>query len=126
MCVTWCHRQKCLFFNHTSCSPRDCEFAGEDNGDCRTCQNRNGAICGLTGEPILPAGGCCHWGVRRMADRQKITFDALEMLYIGTNETIFDVLTGFEVPFEVNPDGEVWINLADLPGLPLVYGVGTE
>lgn len=91
-----------------------------------TCQNREGATCGLTNEAVLPTRGCCHWGVRRMEGRQKVTPDTLEMLYIGTNETVSDVLAGFDVPFEVS-QGDVWItDLADLPGLPLVYGVGTE
>jgi len=126
MCVTLCHRHRGrLYFNHEDCADYGCPLAEEAGRTCDGCRHRQGAYCGLTREP-LPAGGCCHHNVELISGPQRITRAMIEMLLPGANENVCDVLDGFDVPYQVDADGAVWIDPDEVPGLPVVYGLGTE
>jgi hypothetical protein len=54
-----------------------------------------------------------------------ITLSDLKMVGVGWNETVGDVLTGFEIPYEVDEAGSVWLDPAIL-ALPVIYGEGWD
>jgi len=47
------------------------------------------------------------------------------MLGPGSNETIRDVLNGFDVAYRIDDRGDVWVDVDELR-LPDIYGVGTN
>jgi len=47
------------------------------------------------------------------------------MLGLGANETVAEVLAGFDLPFQVDQPGRAWLDPAAL-SLPDTYGRGTE
>ena len=71
------------------------------------------------------SGGCCHHNVEPIAGRQPITLDMLVMLGVGANETVADVLDGFEVVYEVGEAGRFYVDPSDL-SLPDTFGRGTD
>lgn len=125
MCVTWCHRLGLLYFNHFDCDRRECRFAGVEGEDCAGCRHCRGSICGLTGA-AHPWGGCCHYNIERATGPQRVTAATVRLLYPGANELPGAVLDGFDLPYRIDEAGEVWFDPAGAPGLPLVYGLGTE
>ncbi len=47
-----------------------------------------------------------------------------ELLGMGNNETVVDVLDGLDAPFTIDPDGQMLVD-PDALGLPDIYGEGT-
>jgi len=82
-------------------------------------------LCGLTRAPLSQAGGCCHWNVELATRPQKVTLAMIEMLGPGSNETIRDVLDGFDVPYWVDED-DIWIEPDELSLPATTYGLGEE
>lgn len=83
-------------------------------------------MCALTQAPLPTAGGCCHWNVDLVSGPQMVTLDMVTMLGVGANETVADVLDGFEVAYEVDETGLVWVDPDDLSVPGSVYGQGTD
>lgn len=128
MCVTFCHRRRVLYWNHESCSFDFCSLTVEEPGRCQSCRYRQGGdFCGLT-RAALPApagrGGCCHWNVELVTGPQPVTLEMLAPLDAGP-EPAETLLSGLDAPYEVDPDGRIWID-PDRLDLPEVYGLGTE
>ncbi len=48
-----------------------------------------------------------------------------DLLGMGANETVAEVLTGLDAPFETDADGQIRID-PDRLGLPETYGLGTD
>jgi len=126
VCITWCHRRLALFYNHEDCLPQFCAFVGGPHHPCQTCRHRQGNLCGLTRAPLPETGGCCHHNVEPISGRQPITLDMLVMLGVGANETVAEILDGFEVVYEVDEAGRVWVDPDDLSTPSSVYGRGTD
>jgi hypothetical protein len=121
--VTFCNRQKMLFWNHADCHPAECELAGQ-TAPCGSCRHR-GAVCALTNAPLPAQGGCCHWNIPLVAGRQEVTPRMLAILGLRPDETVEFVLQNLDVPYHCGPRGETMIDPEEL-GLPLTYGLGTE
>ncbi|MEM7027995.1 MAG: hypothetical protein AAF629_00275 [Chloroflexota bacterium] len=125
MCLSYCTIKKILFDNHDDCHPQWCEHAQIGHQPCDTCDHRMGEVCGLTRYPLPKSRGCCHWNVDVINDSQQITLADLRMLGIGVNETVEDVLTGFDIPYEVDDQNRVWLDVGNL-ALPTTYGRGSD
>ena len=125
MCLSYCYRTRRIFDNHLECQPQCCEHAQAEHPTCDTCGHRLGDLCGLTRHPLPNPSGCCHWNVALINAPQQIDISALQMLGVGANETVSDVLTGFDVPYEIADDGQVWLDLARL-SLPDIFGRSTN
>jgi len=82
-------------------------------------------LCGLTRVPLPQAGGCCHWNVELATGPQKVTLAMLEMLGTGSNETVVNVLDGFDVPYWIDEDG-IWIEPDELSLPATTYGLGED
>ena len=115
-----------LFFNHDDCLPQFCPLARGPHHPCQTCRHRQGNLCGLTRAPLPETGGCCHWNVDLVNDPQVVTLDMVTILGVGANETVAEVLDGFEVVYEVDEAGRVWVDPDDLSMPGSVYGRGTD
>jgi hypothetical protein len=57
---------------------------------------------------------------------QVVTLDMVTMLGVGANETVAEVLDGFEVAYEVDESGQVYVDPDDLSMPGSVYGRGTD
>ena len=125
MCISYCHLKADLFFNHEDCSPQVCKYAQIKHPSCDTCHHLQGDVCGLTRCPRPSIGGCCHWNVELISGLQPITLADVQMLGVGVNETICDVLAGFDVAYEVDAQGQVWLDL-DRLALPEIFGWGNN
>jgi len=129
MCITWCHQRQILYWNHDNCHPFDCPKANEKHGRCENCRHRlegeDRLLCSLTRAPLPQAGGCCHYNVKLIAGPQKVTLAVVEMLGPGSNETVRDVLDGFDVAHQIDGQGDVWVDSDEL-GLPDIYGRGAD
>lgn len=125
MCVTWCFRQAWLFWNHDPCSFEFCPAVVEQHGRCASCRHRQKTACALTGAPLPAEGGCCHWNVEPVQGRQRVTLEMLAPLGVEPNETVVEVLDSLGAPYQVDEQGNVWVEPARL-GLPFSYGLGTE
>jgi hypothetical protein len=124
MCVTYCHRQSVLYWNHDPCSFEFCPFTVEDHGSCNSCRHRQDEICGLTRARLPDMGGCCHWNIELGTGLQPVTREMMDPLAIGP-DPIRDVLDALEVSYETDEAGQVWVD-PDLLSLPETYGLGTE
>ena len=127
MCVTFCHLNRILFFNHEDCDPLWCEQAAQSHPACRMCIHNEGGLCGLTRAP-QPAGGsgCCHWSVTLVRGWQPIVEPfQVAPLAPAANETVTDLLDGLDAPYRVDDRGYMWVN-PDALGLPDTYGRGTD
>lgn len=125
MCVTFCHRCSVLYFNHDDCSPQLCPVGATISGSCADCRHRQGDLCGLTRALLPAAGGCCHYSVTLVTEPQIVTSAMCDLLGMGANETVADLLLGLDAPFETDADGQIWIDPNKL-GLPETYGLGTD
>lgn len=125
MCVTWCHKTRVLFWNHDPCSFEFCPLVAEQHGYCASCRHRRGETCALTGAPLPCEQGCCHWNVEPTSGPQEITLRMLAPLGVEPHETVVNVLDSLSTPYQVDPQGNVWVEPARL-GLPFTYGLGTE
>lgn len=125
MCVTYCHRQRVLFWNHDTCSFEVCPVVGEEHGRCCSCRYARGQTCALTRVPLPTVGGCCHWNVNLVTGPQLVTPEMLAPLGIVGPEPIEAILAGLDAPYQRDAAGQAWVD-PDRLGLPEVYGVGTE
>jgi len=125
MCVTFCHRNLILFFNHEDCPPQLCPVGATVPGTCDDCYHRQGDLCGLTRAPLPDGGGCCHRNVTLVTDRQVVTPVMCALLGRGANETVVDLLAGLDAPCHVDDVGRAWVD-PDALGLPDIYGRGTN
>ena len=124
MCVSWCHKTEQLFFNHEDCPPALCRFARGPHPSCDRCCHRQGAVCGLTRTLLPQTGGCCHHNVTVTGGRRTISRLQVVLLGLGANETVGDVLQGFDVPsLETGADQQVDV---DQLALPETYGQGAD
>lgn len=124
MCVSYCHQQGVLYWNHEDCGAF-CAVAAERHGRCEACRHQQGDRCGLTNAPLPAGGGCCHYNVTPGSGWQKITPEILRPLQLGADESEIDILESLAVPYHQDRQGGIWVEIEALQ-LPLTYGIGTE
>jgi hypothetical protein len=127
MCLTYCHRQGWLFWNHDDCSFEFCPVVAEPPGRCASCQHCLGDRCGLTRAPLPKWGGCCHWNVAlaQGPGPRLVSLEMLQPLGVGPGESISEVLASLNAVYEIDAQGQAWLDPA-LLGLPDTYGLGVE
>ena len=99
----------------------------EEPGRCYSCRYRQseGDICTLTRAPLPETGGCCHWNVELVMDRQPVTPEMLAPLGITGPEPAEAILDSLAAPHEVDAAGQTWVDPNRL-GVPEAYGLGLE
>lgn len=124
MCISFCHRKRILYLNHSDCSPIWCEFAGHsDYGLCETCHHRDGQMCTLTHRPLPAERSCCHHNVAACREPIALTDERIAVLRLF-DQPVRELLDEYGVPYRVD-DQTITVHPDDFV-LPRTYGKGTD
>lgn len=130
MCLSYCHRQAVLFWNHRDCQSAACRYApallgrtaGTAGWQCATCIHRVEDHCGLTGAPLPERGGCCHYNVTLAQG----TISVERMIGYPWAVSPAAALDTLGVAFTVR-GGQIEVELGELVhSTPDIYGRGTD
>lgn len=126
MCLTFCHRRRVVYNNHTCDVCEDCVHRLGGAGRCEQCMHYAGNdVCDLTKARVPRWRRCCHWNVERDA---RFEFEVGERPPMIPMEAVDSVLLEREYRGDINLFAEEWG--LDLKGIsvtqiavPLVYGI---
>ena len=127
MCLTYCHRRRVIYWNHSDCDRFTCKLAGKPTPPCKTCRHhRTDGRCGLTRSP-LPAGGggCCHHNVEPLTGLQPVSRETLAPLAIRPDETVAAVLQREGIDYRQAAPRLYLVDPLSLSS-PYTFGVGTD